>query len=107
VTRLEHNARRGRSSKWITRERRHAIYRRDGYRCVWCGSTDQPLSLDHAIPRARGGTHRSDNLITACKRCNDSRKDCSLAEFARRVAGSKWRQLLGRVSAARRRRVLG
>jgi hypothetical protein len=49
--------------------RRERIYDRDGWACVFCG-TSESLTLDHIVPRSRGGTDRLDNLQTACRRCN-------------------------------------
>ena len=40
--------------------------------CAYCGATDN-LSLDHLIPRLRGGEDASDNLVTACRSCNSSK----------------------------------
>ena len=34
---------------------RRALFARDGWRCVYCGTTAGRLTLDHAIPRSRGG----------------------------------------------------
>lgn len=45
------------------------IFRRDNYRCGYCGTT-QNLTIDHVMPRSRGGRDTWDNLITACQRCN-------------------------------------
>jgi hypothetical protein len=51
---------------------RERIFRRDGYRCVYCGNVfpDEALSLDHVQPRMRGGDNSDGNLVTACKACN-------------------------------------
>lgn len=49
---------------------RKNLFRRDGFRCQYCGRSDATLTIDHVIPRSRGGTNRWDNLITACKSCN-------------------------------------
>lgn len=45
------------------------IYKRDGYRCVFCGSNED-LSIDHRHPVSRGGTNDEDNLQTLCMPCN-------------------------------------
>ncbi|ACD89261.1 MAG: HNH endonuclease [Chlorobium limicola] len=46
------------------------ILRRDAFRCQYCGRTDLPLTVDHILPRSRGGEESWENLITACLRCN-------------------------------------
>jgi hypothetical protein len=77
-------------SKWITRERRLAIYLRDGLACVYCGAAVEDgaqLSLDHIVPHSEGGSTKSENLLTCCKRCNSSRGNRDLATFCEAVAG--------------------
>ena len=77
-------------AKWIRRERRLAIYIRDGLACVWCGSGLEDegvtLSLDHVVPVSRGGRNVSRNLVTSCRKCNSVRSDRSLLDFAQAVA---------------------
>lgn len=75
----------GKGSKWITRERRLAIYLRDGFACAYCGRAlhrAQPweVTLDHIKPKVDGGTNASGNLITACASCNSRRQDKPLRE---------------------------
>lgn len=53
---------------------RQNIFRRDRNRCQYCGSGDD-LTLDHVMPRSRGGRSSWDNLATACKRCNSRKGD--------------------------------
>ena len=52
---------------------RRNLFERDEYTCQYCGtklpSTD--LSLDHVVPRCRGGTSTWENLVVACIGCND------------------------------------
>jgi len=48
---------------------RQNIFKRDGCSCVYCG-THEDLTLDHVLPKSRGGRTTWDNLTTACKRCN-------------------------------------
>ncbi len=43
---------------------------RDHHQCQYCGSKTAPLTIDHVIPRERGGTDTWDNLVTACQSCN-------------------------------------
>lgn len=48
---------------------RREVLRRDGHTCQYCGSSKR-LTLDHVLPRSRGGTHTWDNVLTACESCN-------------------------------------
>lgn len=48
---------------------RREVLKRDRHTCQYCGSQKQ-LTLDHVIPRAQGGQHTWDNVVTACSTCN-------------------------------------
>ncbi len=54
---------------------RKNILRRDGYKCAYCGRSDLPLTVDHVVPKARGGDDTWENLITACTFCNNKKGD--------------------------------
>ena len=53
---------------------RQNIFRRDGHKCQYCGATSD-LTIDHVMPRSRGGAASWDNLITACRNCNARKGD--------------------------------
>ena len=53
---------------------RQNIFKRDGGKCQYCGVTTD-LTLDHVIPRSKGGRSTWDNLVTACKSCNSKKGD--------------------------------
>ncbi|NJR70730.1 MAG: HNH endonuclease [Synechococcales cyanobacterium CRU_2_2] len=55
--------------KEIPLTRRNVLHR-DSHTCQYCGYTGDELTLDHVIPRSRGGSDKWDNMITACVRCN-------------------------------------
>lgn len=57
----------------ISDELRRAVFKRDGYRCRYCGSTTGPFHADHVYPESKGGETTIDNLVTACARCNISK----------------------------------
>lgn len=59
---------------------RKRIYTRDGFKCVYCGSTEN-LTLDHVQPSSRGGSNKDDNLATACLSCNCSKGARTLEEW--------------------------
>ena len=46
------------------------IFRRDHYACQYCGKETRQLTLDHIIPRYRGGQHTWENVVSACVPCN-------------------------------------
>ncbi|HAA26455.1 MAG TPA: HNH endonuclease [Cyanobacteria bacterium UBA8553] len=53
---------------------RREVLRRDKHTCQYCGSTKQ-LTLDHVIPRSKGGKHSWDNVVIACEQCNSRKGD--------------------------------
>lgn len=60
----------------IMREKpsRNMIYKRDDHKCQYCGST-RDLTIDHVIPRSKGGKDTWDNLVAACVVCNTKKGD--------------------------------
>ena len=59
-------------SAHVSANRRAAVYERDGHRCRSCGAAEG-LTIDHIVPRSRGGLNGMENLQTLCRPCN-SRK---------------------------------
>jgi 5-methylcytosine-specific restriction endonuclease McrA len=91
---------------------RRAVFTRDGQTCVYCGGS--ATSIDHVVPRSRGGTHTWDNVVAACRRCNHTKADRSLAELGwalphppRTPSGAAWRLLGTRTVDPRWRTWLG
>ncbi|MCR4406554.1 MAG: HNH endonuclease [Anaerolineae bacterium] len=56
------------------------IFRRDDYRCQYCGQPSAHLTVDHVVPRHRGGTHSWSNLVSACPACNRRKGGKTLQE---------------------------
>jgi len=79
VIRLQHHIRRPRPRVRLSRKE---ILARDDHACQYCGRTGTDLTLDHVVPRHRGGPHTWENLVAACKACNH-RKGGKLPDEAR------------------------
>jgi 5-methylcytosine-specific restriction endonuclease McrA len=58
---------------------RRAVLARDGFRCQYCGSA-RHLTIDHIVPRSRGGQTSWDNVITSCGPCNVRKGACLPSE---------------------------
>ncbi len=56
---------------------RMMIYYRDDFRCAYCGKIlrDSELTIDHVIPKSKGGKWKWDNLVTCCRECNAKKKE--------------------------------
>lgn len=60
----------------VPRSMRARVFERDGFACRSCGAIE-PLSIDHVLPWALGGTNDIDNLQTLCVSCNSRKRDSS------------------------------
>lgn len=61
---------------------RHGIWQRDRGICAYCGTRVSPAeaTIDHVLPRAWGGLTSWENLVIACRRCNERKADRTPAE---------------------------
>ncbi len=60
------------------------VYKRDQFTCVYCGNTNKAeLTLDHVVPKSKGGKDSWNNLVTACKKCNGEKADLTLEEWGK------------------------
>lgn len=67
VIRLAYFIKRPRMQRRLSRRE---IFFRDNYTCQYCGHETRELTIDHVVPRFLGGGHAWDNLVSACKSCN-------------------------------------
>jgi 5-methylcytosine-specific restriction endonuclease McrA len=91
---------------------RRAVFARDGGRCQYCSAP--ATSLDHVVPRSRGGAHTWENVVSACGRCNHVKADRGVAELGWRLrrppvapTGAAWRVVGARRLDPRWRPFLG
>jgi hypothetical protein len=61
----------------ISKRTRFEVLRRDNHTCRYCRSVENPLTVDHVIPTALGGTDDPDNLVACCKDCNAGKSSTS------------------------------
>ena len=57
---------------------RRNILNRDDYRCQYCAKQATPLTLDHIVPKNKGGKDSWENLVAACSKCNTRKGDTLL-----------------------------
>jgi 5-methylcytosine-specific restriction endonuclease McrA len=60
---------------------RRALFARDGYSCQYCGSRSR-LTVDHVVPRSRGGDSSWANVVTSCAPCNARKGNALCHEIA-------------------------
>lgn len=82
VIKLSHLVKRPRPTVRLTRRE---IFRRDDFTCQYCGTRTRDLTLDHVVPKHRGGAHTWDNLVSACRRCNHRKGPRTLEEARLRL----------------------
>ena len=59
---------------------RRALFARDGWRCMYCGTPSGKLTLDHVVPRSRGGDSVWENVVTSCAPCTLRKGNRTLEE---------------------------
>lgn len=61
----------------VSKRARFEVLRRDNYTCRYCRSAENPLTVDHVVPTALGGSDAPDNLVAACRDCNAGKASSS------------------------------
>ena len=80
---------------------RRNLFKRDRYTCQYCGAQPdtQELTIDHVLPRSRGGLSTWANCVLACLRCNQRKSDRTTAESGLRLRRKpevpQWRPTMG------------
>lgn len=75
------------------RDRKLRIFFRDGGKCFYCDMklniNNRITTLDHIIPRSKGGTWADENIVLACRPCNEKRATMDALEFLRLKMGNR------------------
>lgn len=58
---------------------RRGVLRRDGFRCGYCSKSAN--TIDHVLPKSRGGQDTWENLVACCLKCNNAKSDKTPAEM--------------------------
>jgi len=88
VIRLVYLIRRPRPQGRLTRR---DVFLRDQFSCQYCGKRTKELTLDHVLPRHRGGRHEWDNVVAACKACNHRKAGRTPKEASMRLVREPYR----------------
>ena len=80
VIRMNYFIKKSHNTKDVPFSRRGVLVR-DNYRCAYCGkrNTDN-ITIDHIVPRSKGGQHSWENCVASCLKCNSHKKDSTLSE---------------------------
>jgi 5-methylcytosine-specific restriction endonuclease McrA len=87
VIRLDRMIKRPRPKVRLTKRE---LFRRDNYTCQYCGQRLAHLTMDHVVPRHRGGEHVWSNLVTACPACNLRKGGRTLGEAHMALQRTPW-----------------
>lgn len=82
-----------RLKRYVRRPHRHRVafnrrnlFRRDDHRCQYCGRRGSDLTLDHVLPRSRGGATSWENVVACCRSCNARKRDRTPEEASMALA---------------------
>lgn len=51
------------------------VFVRDDFTCAYCGRTDRRLTIDHIVPKSKGGITSFENCVASCKPCNNKKNN--------------------------------
>ncbi len=85
VSRIVRGKRTGLKEAYTGREF-HELVKRFKYRCAYCGCRlhSKNITADHIVPLVRGGVNTIDNIVPACRPCNQRKNKLTADEFLRR-----------------------
>jgi hypothetical protein len=70
---------------------RKNIYLRDNHTCQYCGKSGSTMTIDHIVPKSRGGRETWSNMVVCCARCNNRKGDRTLEEAGMKLTGPPYR----------------
>jgi 5-methylcytosine-specific restriction endonuclease McrA len=70
---------------------RKNVYLRDNHTCQYCGKNGGTLTIDHVVPKSRGGEDNWGNMVACCARCNNRKGDRLPEEAGMKLIGAPYR----------------
>ena len=70
---------------------RKNVYLRDNHTCQYCGKNGSTLTIDHIVPKSRGGEDSWENMVVCCARCNNRKGDKLPEEAGMKLIGTPYR----------------
>jgi 5-methylcytosine-specific restriction endonuclease McrA len=67
------------------------VFKRDKYTCQYCGKQSRNLTIDHVVPKSKGGESTWKNVVTACEPCNKKKADKTPDEAGMRLLNKPYR----------------
>jgi hypothetical protein len=80
------------SNRQISQHISWQVFRRDEFKCRYCGADEVPLTVDHLVTWESGGPSTPENLVASCSKCNNARGETPYADwlmspYYKRVSG--------------------
>lgn len=69
------------SQRHIAQDISWKVFKRDGYKCRYCGRDNRPLTVDHLVTWEEGGPSIEENLVSCCRKCNKTRGNTPYEEW--------------------------
>lgn len=78
---------------YANQNRKDFILARDKWKCVYCGATEIPLTMDHVVPKSLGGSDSIGNLVACCLKCQNEKTNLPLEVFLKQKTSSEARRI--------------
>jgi len=69
------------SARQVSQHYSWVVFRRDEFKCRYCGADDVPLTVDHLVTWESGGPSTPENLVSSCQKCNNARGEIEFSAW--------------------------
>lgn len=95
------------SARQIDGRMQWRVFRRDDYRCRYCGIFDVPLTVDHIITWEEGGATIEENLLTCCSKCNKLRGNMAYEDWIKSPTYQQRKKGISRIEVKKNNKIVG